>query len=253
MKAVDLNSDMGESYSIYRIGDDASLIKYITSANLACGFHGGDPSVTSEAIRLCRENGLAMGAHPSFPDLQGFGRREMELPARDLLNLLLYQVGALEGLASAQGGDVFHLKAHGALYNMACKRDDYARAIAECALEMKKVLIAPGSSAMQKAADSVGVRFAAEGFADRRYQSDGTLTSRGKPGALLTNPQEAAEQALRIVDGSPIKTVDGGTVRVRGITLCVHSDTPGAAEIARAVRRALESGGVQVKTLREIL
>ncbi|MDG6928583.1 MAG: LamB/YcsF family protein [Nitrososphaerota archaeon] len=252
MKSVDINCDMGEGFSAYRAGEDEEMVKYVTSASLACGFHGGDPQVMSRAVALCRGNGVSIGAHPSFPDLQGFGRREMVMPKEELVALLVYQVGALEALARVQGAEVYHVKPHGALYNMACTVQDYAEAVAQAAGLLEKVLIAPCGSRMRAAAESARVRVACEGFADRGYLSDGRLAPRAAPGGLVTDPERAAENALKMVDGGRARTLDGGEVEIRVDTVCIHGDTPGAPAIARTVRRRLEEAGVKVRSLREI-
>ncbi|MDG7015862.1 MAG: LamB/YcsF family protein [Nitrososphaerota archaeon] len=253
MKAVDINSDMGESLSVYRTENDERLLRYVTSANIACGYHAGDPVVMAATIAACKRRGVGIGAHPSFPDRKGFGRRRMEVGEDELVDMLAYQVGALDGIARSLDASVFHIKAHGALYNMAWKRKDYADAIARCARLFGKAVLAPADSAMEVSARAAKVRFAAEAFADRGYLSDGTLAPRGKPGALITDPSKAAERALRLLDGSAIKAVDGGTVQITAMSLCVHGDTPGASLIARAVSNRLKAAGFRPRPLGKIL
>jgi 5-oxoprolinase (ATP-hydrolysing) subunit A len=253
MKAVDINSDVGESDSVRRLGGDETLLRYVTSANIACGYHAGNPAVMAAIIASCKKKGVGIGAHPSFPDREGFGRRRMEVGEEELFQMMVYQVGALEAVAKSLDSTVFHVKAHGALYNMACKRKDYADAIVRCAKILGKTVLAPASSVMEESAQAFKVRFAAEAFADRGYLSDGSLAPRGKRGALISDPRKAAERAIRMLDGSPIETIDGGMVEIRAQSLCVHSDTPGASRIARALVLRLKSAGFRPKTLREIL
>lgn len=253
MKTVDVNSDVGESDSPSRLGGDRALLRYVTSANIACGYHAGNPAVMAATLAACKEMGVGIGAHPSFPDMKGFGRRKMEVDEEGLFQMLVYQVGALDGLARSLNTSVFHVKAHGALYTMACKRRRYADAIVRCAKLLGKTVLAPADSAMEVSARASKVKFAAEGFADRGYLSDGTLAPRGRRGALIVDPAKAAERALLILDGSPIETVDGGTVEIRAQSLCIHSDTPGAVRIARAVVLRLKSAGFRPRPLMEIL
>jgi len=253
MRTVDVNSDMGESDSVRRLGGDRALLRYVTSANIACGFHAGNPAVMAATLAECKKRRVGIGAHPSFPDRKGFGRQKMEMKEEELSQLLVYQVSALDGLAKSLSTSVFHVKAHGALYNMACRRRDYADAIVGCAKLLGKTLLAPAESMMEASARESKVRFAAEGFVDRGYLSDGTLAPRGKPGALILDPAEAAARALRILDGSPIETIDGGRVEIRAQSLCIHSDTPGAALIARAVFHRLSSAGFRPRPLQEIV
>ena len=253
MRPVDINSDVGEWDVLGRKGSDDALLRCVTSANIACGYHAGSPAIMAATVALCKKRGVGIGAHPSFPDRRGFGRRRMEMDPDDLYHLLVYQVGALDGLARALGTSVFHVKPHGALYNMAWKRKDYADAIARCAKLLGKTVLAPAGSMMESAARASEVRFASEAFVDRGYRSDGTLAPRGKPGALISDPTKAAERALQILDGSPIATVDDQVIEIEAQSLCVHSDTPGAPLIARAVVRRLKAAGFHPMTLREIL
>lgn len=204
-------------------------------------------------LAACKKNGVSAGAHPSFPDRKGFGRREMEIDEDELFRLLVYQVGALDGVARSIGVPVFHLKVHGALYNMACKRRDYADAIARCAKLLGKAVLGPADSMLEFSARASRVKFAAEGFVDRGYLSDGSLAPRGKPGALITDPALAASRAVRLLEGDPVKAVDGGELVIRAQSLCVHGDTPGAPLIARAVVRELRSAGFEVRPLRDVL
>jgi len=218
---VDLNADLGESFGAHQIGCDAGLMKAVTSANIAAGFHGGDPSVLRDTVRLAREHGVAVGAHPGFADLAGFGRREMRLTAREAEDLVLYQIAAVAGVAAAEGVRLKHVKPHGALYNMAARDSMLAGAIAP----------------------------AAEGFADRAYEPDGALMSRRKQGALLLDPEVVIARALRLVKEHAVAASDGTPLTLHIDTLCVHGDTPGADQLAARLRRGLEEAGVTVKAL----
>ena len=253
MRTVDVNSDVGESDSPVNLRSDRALLHYVTSASIACGYHAGDSTVMAATLSACKKLGVGAGAHPSFPDRKGFGRRRMQVDEDDLFQMLVYQVGALDGIAKSMKVHVFHLKAHGALYNMACKRKDYADAIVRCAKLLGKAVLGPADSKMEVSARASGVKFAAEGFVDRGYLSDGSLAPRGKPGALILDPSKAARRAVMMLDGSPVETVDGGRVEVRVQSLCVHGDTPGAPSIARAVVRELKSAGFQPRPLWETL
>ena len=237
---IDLNSDMGESFGAYAIGADAELLQVVSSANVACGAHAGDPSVMRRTVRAAKAAGVAVGAHPGFPDLAGFGRREMRMSAGELEDSLIAQIAALAGIASVEGASLAHVKPHGALYNMAAKDDGMADAIAAAiaAVDRHLVMVGLPASALERAASRAGLAFAAEGFADRAYEADGTLVARTKPGALITDPALAAGGALRMAREGRVRTI------------CIHSDTPHAAAIGAAVRRALDDNGVMVRGLR---
>jgi UPF0271 protein len=244
---MDINCDIGESYGRYTLGEDAALLRWVTSANIACGMHAGDPSVMQAAVRLAKQSGAAVGAHPGYPDLQGFGRRAMQLEPDDVEALVLYQVGALAGFARAEGIELRHVKPHGALYNQAAKDMKLARAIARAAARYSKGLILVGlaGSCLVQAGLDAGLAVAREGFPERGYLPDGSLMLRGMPGALVESPQEAAEHGLRMAR----EGIAGAEGRVEVDTLCIHGDSPGAVEIARAVRQALVGAGMVVKSL----
>jgi UPF0271 protein len=244
---IDLNCDMGESYGRYSLGDDAAVMPFITSANVACGLHAGDPTVMQATIRLAKRNGVAVGAHPSWPDLQGFGRREMTMTQEEVEAFVLYQLGALAGIAKANGVSLRHVKAHGALYNQAAKDKGLAEAIARAARAFDRELIFIGlaGSALIEAGLEMGLRVANEGFPDRRYQADGTLVPRTQPRAIIEDLQEVAAQAV----GLAKEGIDFGGHRVGVETLCLHGDNPRAAENARLVREALEKSGIEVRGL----
>jgi UPF0271 protein len=231
---VDLNADVGEGF-----GQDPALMAIVSSASIACGLHAGDASLMRETVALAKHHGVAIGAHPSFADRAGFGRREMSLPAREVESLIAYQVGALAAIAAAEGVRLQHVKPHGALYNMAAKDRAMADAIAAAIAQVDPTLVMVGlpASALEHAAARAGLPFAAEGFADRAYAPDGSLVARSQPGALITDPAAAADGALALARGGRVRTI------------CIHSDTPGAAAIGAAVRRALDGAGLRVAGL----
>jgi UPF0271 protein len=246
---MDLNSDLGEGYGRWTLGDDAAMLQVVTSANVACGFHAGDPATIDRTVRTAVELGVAVGAQVSYPDLVGFGRREIDLPPGDLTADVLYQLGALEAFARAAGSRVRYVKPHGALYNRIARDPVQAAAVVEAIRRYDPdlpLLTLPGSAAMAAAAGA-GVPAVAEGFADRAYTGEGRLVSRREPGAVLHDPGRVAARALRMAAEGRVETVDGGEVAVEVRSLCVHGDTPGAVELARAVRAALEEAGVALE------
>jgi UPF0271 protein len=248
---IDLNADLGESFGVYRMGADAELLDVVTSANVACGFHGGDPRIMDETVALCVERGVAIGAHPGYPDLRGFGRREMQRDPGEVEQDVLYQVGALEAFARSRGARLTHVKPHGALYNQAARDATLSRAIARGIARAGSHLIFVGlasSAVMRGAAEEAGLRFGAEAFADRRYRPDGTLVPRSEPKAIIHDPEEAARQAVGLARGS-VTAGDGSLVRLEAETICLHGDTPEAVAHARAVRRALEQAGFALQPL----
>jgi len=242
---------MGEGFGVYPLGRDAELLAIVTSANIACGFHAGDPSVMDRTVALAVRAGVAVGAHPGFPDLRGFGRRRVDADPAEVEGDVLYQVGALQGFARSHGARVVHVKAHGALYNQAAEEEALARAVARGIARAGTDLVMVGlatTQVMRRAADDAGIRFAAEAFADRRYERDGTLQSRKVAGSLITDPAAAADQAVRIARDGMVVAADGSQVRLRADTLCLHGDNPAAVANAAAVRQALERAGVEVKS-----
>ena len=249
---IDLNSDLGESFGPWPMGDDAALMDSITSANVACGFHAGDPGAMRQTIALARERGVAIGAHPGFQDLVGFGRREMKATATEVEDLVLYQVSALAGMALTQGVRLQHVKPHGALYNMACRDRVLADAIAKAVASFDRSLILFGlpDSELLRAGKAAGLATAAEVFADRAYDADGSLTSRTKPGSVIHDRQAVVERAIRMVKERQVVATDGSTIALKADTICLHGDTQGAANLARAVRQGLQSAGVHVESLR---
>lgn len=249
---IDLNSDLGESFGPWPMGQDAALMDSISSANVACGFHAGDPGTMRATVQLAREKGVAVGAHPGFPDLVGFGRREMKASAAEVEDFVLYQVSALAGIAAAQGVRLQHVKAHGALYNMACKDRALADAIAKAVAAFDRGLILFGlpNSELLRAGQAAGLNVAAEVFADRAYDPDGSLTARSKPGSVIHDTQQVVERAVIMVRDKKVVAIDGSTIALQADTICLHGDTPGAADHARAVRKGLESAGIQIASLR---
>jgi len=249
---VDLNADLGEGFGAYTVGDDAAVLAFVTSANVACGFHGGDPRVMDRTVALAVRRAVAVGAHPGHFDLRGFGRRPIPAEPDEIEADVLYQVGALAAFASAHGTRLAHVKPHGALYNQAAADPGIARAIARGVARADRTLVLvglAGSGPMREAAAAEGLRFAAEAFADRRYEADGTLRSRRLPDAVLTDPDAVAAQALAIVRDGRATAADGSTVTLRADTLCIHGDAPNAGALAEAVRGALAHAGIDVRPL----
>ena len=246
---MDLNSDLGEGYGRWTLGDDAALLEIVTSANVACGFHAGDPATIDRTVRTAVERGVAVGAQVSYPDLVGFGRREIDVPPGDLTADVLYQLGALEAFAKAAGSRVRYVKPHGALYNRIAGDPVQAAAVVEAIRRYDPalpLLTLPGSAAMQ-AAGEAGIAAVGEGFADRAYTAEGRLQSRREPGAVLHDPDQVAARALRMATEGRVETVGGGEVAVEIRSLCIHGDTPGAVAMAKAVRAALDRAGVRLE------
>lgn len=251
MTKVDLNSDMGEGFGPWAMGDDAALLRVVTSANVACGFHAGDADVMARTMRLAVENGVGIGAHPGFPDLQGFGRRRMEVAPATLANLIRYQVGAAAAMAASVGGGLRHLKLHGALANMAAEDEAMARVCYEAALGVQPdlVVMVLAATAQERAAKALGCAVAHEIFADRAYGDDATLVDRRKPGAVIDDPAQAAARMVAMVRAGAIIAESGRHIPTPIDTICLHGDTVEAVAIARAVRAGLEGAGVGVAGL----
>ncbi|MEO8679523.1 MAG: 5-oxoprolinase subunit PxpA [Vicinamibacterales bacterium] len=245
---IDLNSDLGESFGPWPMGQDAELMASISSANVACGFHAGDPSAMRTTVAMAKARGVAVGAHPGFQDLVGFGRREMKITPQEVEDLVVYQVAALAGVAAAQGVRLQHVKAHGALYNMACRDRALADAIARgvAALERSLILFGLPNSELLRAGEAAGLQVAAEAFADRAYEKDGTLASRSKPGSVIHDVETVVARAVRMVKSGDVVSLDGSVIRLDVQTLCLHGDTPGAAALARQVRKGLEDAGITI-------
>jgi UPF0271 protein len=246
---IDLNADLGESFGRWILGNDAEILKSVTSANVACGFHAGDPAVMRGAVRLARQAGVAVGAHPALPDLVGFGRRAMAVTAREAEDFVLYQVGALAAIAAAEGVRLQHVKPHGALYNMAVRdralADGIARAVASFDRSLR--LFAPPGSELQRAGEAAGLRVLAEGFADRVYEPDGSLAPRTRPGSVIDNASEVITRAVRMAHEGIVQASNGSDIPMRVDTICTHGDTPGSHELTRQLRAAFEAAGITVQ------
>jgi len=249
---VDLNCDMGESFGAYRIGADEAVFPYITSANVACGFHGGDPTVMRTTLARARDRGVAVGAHPGFPDLIGFGRRNIDATTDEIYDLVVYQIGALLGFANAAKMQLQHVKPHGALYNMAVGKPELAAAIARAVRDVDRGLVLfglPGSHLISEG-EAAGLSTASEAFADRNYMSDGTLVSRRRSDAHVSDAAEAVSRAIRMVRDGTVTPVDGPPISMRVDTICIHGDGPHAAQFAQQLRSGFEKAGITVRALR---
>src|SRR5919206_1643777 len=238
MKRIDLNCDMGESYGAWKMGADSEVMPHISSANIACGFHGGDPATIRKTVRLALDNGVAIGAHPSLPDIQGFGRRVMKISPQEMYDLVVYQAGAVEGFARAAGSRLHHIKCHGALYNMAANDDGLSDAMARAAKDLGCLLYVLSKSKNYAIAKKRRVPVCAEVFADRGYTDEGVLAPRDKPGGMIEDADKAVAQALAMIEQGYVTSLSGKRVPVAAETLCLHGDQPGAAAFARAVRKA---------------
>ena len=253
-KMINLNADIAEGWGAYDIGNDAEMMKIIKSASVACGFHAGDPNTMHRLCMLAKQEGVSVGVHPGFNDLWGFGRRRIQMKPTDLEYMVAYQIGALQAMACYAGLKVTHLKAHGALNNMAADDENYALAIGRAikVVDPKIIYVALYGSQMEKAAKKLGLPLALEGFADRKYDDGGNLASRAIPGTVLKDPKAASEQAVRMVKEGVVVSMSGKPVKVKVDTLCVHGDEATGVVVARAVRKALEDADVAVVPLTEI-
>ncbi|MEH3112459.1 5-oxoprolinase subunit PxpA [Pedobacter terrae] len=249
MKVIDLNCDMGEAFGNYAMPNDEKLMDYISSVNIACGFHAGDPAVMQQTVNLAIKKGLSIGAHPGLPDLQGFGRREMKISPNDAYQLTLYQIGALGGFVKAAGSRLHHVKAHGALYNMAAKDAALAKAIAQAVFDFDPglILYALAGSKMIEEAEKLSIVTASEVFADRSYQDDGLLTPRSSDYALITNDEDAVNQVLGFALKQKVKSVNGNHIAVKAETVCLHGDGKHAVEFAKLISEKLEKEGIMIK------
>jgi UPF0271 protein len=249
--SIDLNCDMGESYGAWHMGNDSDVLQYVSSANIACGFHGGDPGTMRRTVAAALEHGVALGAHPSLPDLAGFGRRVMQITAQEAYDIMVYQIGALAGVAASQGARLHHVKVHGALYNMAAKDRALSEAICRALRDVDSSLVLYGLAGTEhiRAAEKVGVAVAQEVFGDRSYQDDGSLTPRSQAGAMIEDLDTAVAQVLRMVTEGKVRSINGKDVPVKADTLCIHGDQPGALKFASGIRAALEKAGIEVRTV----
>ncbi|WP_135076376.1 5-oxoprolinase subunit PxpA [Terasakiella sp. SH-1] len=255
MKQINLNADMGESFGRYQMGDDVQLMTSISSANIACGFHGGDPLVMQKTVKLAVDTGVSLGAHPSFPDLQGFGRRMMRLSQDELYSTMVYQIGALQAFAHAQGAKVTHVKPHGALNNMACEEAEMAQTLAHAVKDVDAGLIflAPALSCLSSEAKKVGLRVAEEIFADRAYTEKGTLVNRQKDGAVIHDGQACLERILLMLDKGGIVSQSGVLLPCEIHSICVHGDTAHACRVAQTIRKGLTDHGYQLCPLPDMV
>ncbi|HXG82392.1 MAG TPA: 5-oxoprolinase subunit PxpA [Pyrinomonadaceae bacterium] len=251
MLFVDLNCDMGESFGAWEMGRDAELMDFVSSVNIACGFHAGDAGVIRKTVETAIEKGAAIGAHPSFPDLQGFGRREMKMSAREIFDIVLYQIAAVKGICESLGGRLHHVKPHGALYNQAAKDANLAEAIAKAVKAIDKNLILYGlsNSFLISEAEKIGLKTASEVFADRTYQADGNLTARSEPNALINDSDAAIAQVLQMIQAQTVTTTNGEIVPIKAETICIHGDGANALEFAKAIRRKLIAEKILIQTI----
>lgn len=254
-KLINLNADMGESFGAYSIGNDAAMLDVVRSANIACGYHAGDPLVMSKTVELATKRGVSIGAHPSFPDLQGFGRRKMTIALSELEAMIVYQIGALMGIAQSQLATVSHVKPHGALNNMACEDMDMARTIARAikSISDSLILLAPAGSCLFRAGEEFGLPTAGEVFADRTYDENGNLTPRSEPGAVIHDPEQSADQILSFLEAGKILTPSGKGIETSLHSICVHGDTDNALLIAVRVKERLNEAGYRLVALPETL
>lgn len=252
---VDLNCDLGESFGAYKMGTDEEVIKFITSANVACGYHASDPVVMTKTVKSCKENRVAVGGHPGFPDLLGFGRRNIDVSPDEAKAYVLYQTGAIYAFCKANGVELKHIKPHGALYNMAGKDINLARAVCEGikAFDKNLILLGLSGSAMITAAEEIGLKAAREVFADRGYEDDGSLVKRGKAGAMITDEDEAIARVIRMVKDGKVRTVSGKDIDIRADSVCVHGDGEKALEFVKKINAELTKNGVKLADLEEIV
>ena len=254
MKQIDLNCDMGESFGAYKLGMDEKIIRHITSANIACAWHAGDPLVMDRTVKMAVENGVGVGAHPGYPDLMGFGRRNMACTPEEIRLYMTYQIGALKAFCDANHTRLRHVKPHGALYLTAVENADVARAVAESIVGVDSdlfyvALAGKKGELMTRIGSEMGLRVAFEAFPDRAYTPEGTLQSRKEPGAVIKEPEVVVERALRMVLEKRVIAVDGSSIPLEANTLCVHGDTPTAVELTKGIRKALESEGVELSPM----
>lgn len=249
MYKIDLNCDMGESYGVYKIGNDQEILKFITSANIACGFHAGDPTTMSKTVKLALENKVAIGAHPGLPDLSGFGRRNINISSREAYDMVVYQIGALNAFIKSEGGKMQHVKPHGALYNMAAKSPSLAKAIAEAIYKVDPELILFGLSGSEliKAGELIGIHTANEVFADRTYQQDGSLTPRSQPNSLVIKEDDAVNQVIRMIKEGKVLCQQGFDIPISADTVCIHGDGQHALVFAEKIKNKLEMNGIKLQ------
>lgn len=246
---IDINCDLGEGFGRYDFGLDSELMKYISSANIACGFHAGDPSTMAKTVQLALKQGVKIGAHPGYPDLQGFGRRSMDILPEDLKNMIIYQVAALKGFVEAHGGRLNHVKPHGALYNMASRDKASATAIVEAVklIDGDLIIYGPPKSELDEVSKEIGIRFHAEAFADRAYRADGQLVSRDKEGALIHDVDTCAKRIEKLLEEESMDTIEGDLIEMKAQTICVHGDNEKALHFVQALNKKLHDLGYGVE------
>ncbi|WP_252503506.1 LamB/YcsF family protein [Sporosarcina sp. Marseille-Q4943] len=251
MFRVDLNCDLGESFGRYELGEQQEILKYVTSANVACGFHAGDPTVMRETVKLAIENGVKIGAHPGLPDLNGFGRREMKITPQEGYDMVVYQIGALQGFLATFDETMQHVKPHGALYNMASKDAELAEAIAQAVYDISPdlVLFALAGSELAKAGEKIGLRTAHEVFADRTYQADGSLTSRSQADAMITDQEQSVTQVVKMVTEGKVISQQHTEVPLKADTICIHGDGEHALDFAKYIKKTLERNNITVSAI----
>lgn len=252
MFRIDINCDMGEGFGAYELGTDEEILEFVTSANIACGYHAGDPSVMRKTVRLALDKGVAIGAHPGLPDLVGFGRRNMALSPQEAYDITIYQIGALDGFLRAEGAIMQHVKPHGALYNMAAQSKELSEAIAEAVYKVNPELILFGLSGSEliAAGEKIGLQTASEVFADRTYQQDGSLTPRRNADAVITDTKIAMQQTVRMIKEGKVRSLQGEDVLLRADTICIHGDNAHALSFVQSMRHVLQAAGIQVKPLK---
>lgn len=255
MYVIDLNSDLGESFGAWKMGDDEAVLQFVSSANIACGFHAGDPVVMLTTVKAAKEKVVAVGAHPGYPDLMGFGRRNIDVTPDEVYAYTLYQIGAMQAVCNAVGIKLQHVKAHGALYNQAVKNHTLAVAIAQAVKDAGEGLILLGlaNSEFDKAAAEVGVPYAAEAFADRAYQADGTLVPRKVPGSMIHDVELAVARVVRMVKEGKVETIDGHIIDLKPHSICLHGDSPKAVQMATEIRKGLEAAGIKIRPMSEVI
>ena len=255
-RKIDINCDLGESYGYFKVGQDSKIMSHITSANVACGFHAGDPVTMAQTVKLAEKFRVAVGAHPGYPDLMGFGRREMQLDPEELKNYIMYQVGALQAFAKASNISLQHVKPHGALYDIATRDKSISKTIVEAVLSVDSnlILLGPPHSMIAKTAALKGLRLALEAFADRAYNPDGTLVSRSQLGSVIEEPKLVVERGRKIIEDGTVSAINGETVHLGEVhTICVHGDTPNAVEMARILKASLLAAKIDVKPISSFL
>jgi len=254
MKSIDLTSDIGESFGAYKIGLDESVLKFITSANIACGWHAGDPDVMETTVRMAKDKGVGIGAHPGYPDLLGFGRRNMNCTPKEVRQYMIYQIGALQAFCDANRVKLQHVKPHGALYLTAVDNEEIARAVAQAIVSINPdlffvALAGKKGELMTRVGEEIGLKVIYEAFPDRAYTPEGTLAPRANPGAVITDPDEVAQRALLMARDGIVIATDGSTIELKAKTLCVHGDTPSAIKLVETIRKVFQNNGIDVQAM----